>query len=568
MYINEVNNPRDLASLLGIEYSYLTYILYHKRPEKSYILFDIPKRSGEKRTINAPIPPLKYVQRRLADVLWDYELYLRNITGVDSKISHAFEKDKSIFTNAFIHKHKKYIINIDLKDYFNCFHFGRVKGFFIKNRNYQLPDSVATIIAQLTCYNGCLPQGAPTSPIISNLISNILDMKLLRVAKQYKLDYTRYADDLTFSTNDKRIIEKFDSFLECVNEIVEKSGFSININKTRFQYYSSRQIVTGLVVNKKLNINSHYFRATKAMAFSLYTKGEFFIGSEKGNIPQLEGRFSFINQIDKYNNKLACKKEKRTYRNLNNREEQYRRFLFFKYFYNNSKPLIVTEGKTDVVYIKAALKNLYADYPELVYKKDGCLRYKISFLKRSNLLEYLFGFGKDGADAMKNLYNFFAGKNGFKNYHQYFQKYSNHKAHNPVIFVFDNELNNSQKPLKNFISHVNLKPDQTDKFIKNHFISIEKDSNLFLLTHQLVCEKNECEIEDLFEKELTEMKLNGKEFDRSGKKDNNKFYSKEIFSRYVMSHYQEINFEQFKPMLETIKAVIISYKKQTNDNPI
>lgn len=101
-----------------------------------------------------------------------------------------------------IHKNKRYILNIDLENFFNSFHFGRVMGYFNKNRYFNFDKKMSIIIAQLCCLNGALPQGAPTSPIISNLICRIFDYRILKITKKYKLNYTRYADDLTFSTND------------------------------------------------------------------------------------------------------------------------------------------------------------------------------------------------------------------------------------------------------------------------------------------------------------------------------------------------------------------------------
>ncbi len=559
MYINEVKTLRELAFLLQIEYNYLTYILYKKRPENCYVSFVIPKKSGENRTINSPIKSLKYIQRKLTNQIWRYELYLREEKGIDSKISHAFEKNKSIFTNANIHKGKKYIINTDLKDYFDSFHFGRVRGYFNKNNDYNLPIEIATIIAQLTCYNSRLPQGAPSSPIITNLISNNMDMMLLNITKKYKLDYTRYADDLTFSTNDKYIVDNFDVFLEAVSKIVEKNGFELNTKKTRLQYKDSRQVVTGLVVNEKLNISSDYFRETKAMAFSLYTKGKFNIGSKEGTMSQLEGRFSFINQIDKYNNKLE--KKPRSFRNLNKREEQFRRFLFYKYFYHNNKPLIVTEGKTDIIYIKAALKKLYMDYPDLVKKEYNSFDYGFAFLKRSKTLEFLFGFAKDGADSMKNLYNFFTGNNNAKDYLKYFQEYSMYKPNYPVVFLFDNELIVDSKPLSGFIKHIKLDDNKQKYFKENHFVRVLDGSNLFLVTIPLVKNKAECEIEDLFDDSVLELTLNGKTFDRKGKNKNNQHFGKEIFSKYIMKHYKEINFDRFKPFLVILQTILNDYEK-------
>lgn len=383
-----------------------------------------------------------------------------------------------------------------------------------------------------------------------------MDIRLLSIAKKYRLNYTRYADDLTFSTNDTKIIEKFDDFLNDVDKIVRNSGFSLNEEKTRLQYFSSRQVVTGLVVNKKLNISRNYYKDTRAMAHSLYTKGKFIIDSNEGTLSQLEGRFSFINQIDKYNNNIDLSIKKRNFRTLNNHEEQYRRFLFFKYFYFNEKPLIITEGKTDILYIKAALKKLNADYPELVKKQAGDYNFKLAFLKRSTLLEYLFGFGKDGADSMKNLYNYFNGNNGFKDYYHYFQKISVHKSRCPIIFIFDNEMNNKNKPLSNFINHINISNSSKKLFKDKLYISLIENGNLFLATNHLVKDKSECEIEDLFDDELLELKLGNKVFDRSGKKDSKKYYSKDIFSKYVMKNYYDINFERFRPFLNNLNAII------------
>ena len=246
-----------------------------------------------------------------------------------------------------------------------------------------MPLEVSTIIAQLVCYNGKLPQGAPTSPIIANFICNVLDYKILQLAKKYHLDYTRYADDLTFSTNDKKFLDKYEQFYNDLNKITSKNGFEINTKKTRIVYYNSRQTVTGLVVNKKININHLYYKKIRAMANTLYKTGSYFINENIGNIKQLEGCFSFINEIDKYNNKIQNKTEKKFF-NLCSREKEFQKFLFYKYFYMNSKPLVVTEGKTDIIYIKCALKKLYKDYPYLIEKKsDGKFEFKVSFLKRS-----------------------------------------------------------------------------------------------------------------------------------------------------------------------------------------
>lgn len=551
-----------LADFLKIPRKKLTHILYVKKVENCYRSFEVPKKNGGTRRINAPADDLKSIQLKLSDALAEYQKHLWNKKGISPNIAHAFIKEKSIFSNAKVHRNKRYVLNIDLTDFFDSFHFGRVRGFFNKNNDFQLPIEVATVIAQLTCYNGKLPQGAPSSPIITNLICNILDMRLLKIAKKYRVDYTRYADDMTFSTNDRNFLDNYNEFFYEINKEVTHAGFSINDSKTRLQYRNSRQEVTGLTVNKKLNIDYRYYKETRAMAHNLYTKHRFNINGEKGSINQLEGRFSFINQIDKYNNNLTT--DKIGFRFLNGREKQYRQFLFYKYFYYNDMPLIVTEGKTDIVYLKAALKNMYAEYPNLVEKNDdGEFEFKISFFKKSKRINFLFGISRDGADSMKNLYNYFSltksKENSYINYYSYFEKLCKYHSLHPVILIFDNESSNKKKPLHNFINHVSLTQKQKEKLGEDLVVHLIDDTNLFLTTNPLVKGKSECEIEDLFDDSTLATNLNGKIFCPKDSYDTNKYFGKDIFSKYVAENYNNIDFSNFKPMLDNINQIIESY---------
>lgn len=137
------------------------------------------------------------------------------------------------------------------------------------------------------------------------MICNIFDNRVLKLAKKYRLNYTRYADDLTFSTNDRKFLEIETKFFEELEKEVIKAGFRINSKKTRVQYRDSRQEVTGIIVNRKLHVSRDYYKKTRAMAYHLYKNGEYFIEKDaQGTINQLEGRFSFINQLEWYNNKL------------------------------------------------------------------------------------------------------------------------------------------------------------------------------------------------------------------------------------------------------------------------
>ena len=233
-----IYNRESLANALGIPLSELTGVLYGEGAHSYYQSFDIPKKDGSVRRIDASTSSLKYIQRRLVRLLELRQKEIWDERGLNPNISHAFQRGKSILSNARVHKNKRYVVNVDLEDFFGSIHFGRVKGFFEHNNDFKLPTDVATIIAQLTCYEGRLPQGAPSSPIITNLICNIMDIRLLRLAKKYRLDYTRYADDLTFSTNNKRFINSIDDFLSQLKAEIERAGFKINDKKTRLSYKS------------------------------------------------------------------------------------------------------------------------------------------------------------------------------------------------------------------------------------------------------------------------------------------------------------------------------------------
>ncbi|MBZ5518207.1 retron Ec67 family RNA-directed DNA polymerase/endonuclease [Bacillus sp. KS1] len=576
----DITSIDNLSNILRTPKKKLTYILYIKKIQNSYTTFQISKKSGGQRIINAPSKDLKDIQRNIVNMLLNQQKKFYYENKIRLNIAHAFTKEKSIITNAKIHKNKRFVLNIDLENFFESFHFGRVQGYFEKNKNYLFPKNIATVLAQLTCYNGSLPQGAPSSPIITNLICNILDMKILKIAKKYKLDYTRYADDLTFSTNNKGFDEKSEEFISQLEMIIKQSGFKINRKKTRLQYKQSRQVVTGLVVNKKVNMPRNFYKNTRAMANSLYKNGSFTINGVEGSLKQLEGRFSFINHINKENNKEKKKIDKNSklgFRNLNGQEKEYQKFLFYKYFFNNEKPCILTEGPTDIIYLKSALKNLYTDYPKLIKKVNDDFIFKISFLKRgedpkaskahkkikgqkTSKLQYFFGLEKDGADTMKQIYNFYVSdkqKKDCPNYSEIF-KNMNVNSKNPCIFILDNELNNKDKPIKTLTNYMDLKPDKLDELCDKNYLKII--SNLYIVTNPLVNELNECEIEDLFELDTLKTELNGKTFERCEKKYNpSENYGKRAFSKYVWKNYEDINFENFRPLLDNINQIVTNY---------
>ncbi|CBY60289.1 TPA: RNA-directed DNA polymerase [Listeria monocytogenes] len=568
----DINSLEELAKILKIPKKFLTYILYKKKVENSYTNLLIPKKSGGQRNISIPMKELKDVQRNIVKVMLTQQNIFQFENNIKSNISHAFTKDKSIITNAEIHKNKRFVLNIDLEDFFKSFHFGRVQGYFEKNKNFLFPKNIATVLAQLTCYNGSLPQGAPSSPIITNLICNILDMKLLKIAKKYKLDYSRYADDLTFSTNNKNFEEKSEEFFYQLEIIIKQSGFKINPKKTRLQYKTSRQIVTGLVVNKKVNVTREFYKNTRAMANSLYKTGAFTINDTKGTLRQLEGRFSFINHINKVNNKkrqINDKESTLNFRCLNGQEKEFQKFLFYKYFFNNEKPCILTEGPTDILYLKSALKSLYEDYPKLIKKVNGEFIFKIFFLERSkkkktqkvSKMEYFFGLKENGADTMIQIYNYYVSNKQKKhcpNYSELFKK-MNVTSKNPCILILDNELSVKEKPLKNLLNYMGIIDGCKIAELKEKCY-LNSTSNLYVATNPLVNELKECEIEDLFEEAVLKTELNGKTFEKSEKAFNDtRNYGKRALSKYVWNNYDNINFENFRPLLDAIDQIVTKY---------
>lgn len=256
-----------VAELLGVTERKLNFVLYTlARRDEQYKVFEIPKKNGGFRQIEAPVPALKALQKRLSDYLYD-KVQVKSC-------SYAFcrEKSKGIKGNAERHKNKRWVVSLDLSDFFHTISFARVRGLFLSSP-FSCTEEVATILAQISCYNGHLAQGSPSSPIISNLICRRLDNRLIDFAKEHRISYTRYADDISFSSNLSQIPKDLGQIIDgnfvLSNEfstIIEgDNGFLINKDKIRYMPYSIRQEVTGLIVNAKINVPRHYVRQVRAM---------------------------------------------------------------------------------------------------------------------------------------------------------------------------------------------------------------------------------------------------------------------------------------------------------------
>lgn len=571
MKIKDVKNINDLATILEISAKDLADLAYNSKNEKLYTSFEIPKKNGESRTINNPVLKLKEVQKKLATIL---EKEYKKSNG-NQKISHAFQKNKSIFTNAKIHINKKFVLNTDISDFFDSFHFGRVKGFFMKDNNFSFNSEVAGIISNICCFHNknknpytkpklknALPQGSPTSPVITNLIFKICDYRIYKLAKKYKLNYTRYADDLTFSTNDKHFSKTFEDFIQELELLLTKSGFSINRKKTRMSYEFQQQKVTGLVVNEKINTQRDFYRNTRSMALSFYKNGTFKVKNKPKHVKTingLEGRFAYIDQVKGYNSvRNYSDNSFDKFDAFSSFEKQYRKFIFFKYFFYHTNTL-VTEGKTDQRYIRAALIKYYKKYPKLIKKttvkgKD-VFQLQFRFLKRGNEsikdtkknnLTYFLQIPSDGASAMKNIANYYYNKNKkFPQYYDFFKKISSGKyRENKVILLIDNE-EDTNKPLKNFLKHIGMKNKKKD-IDQNGYLPLE--GNLNLVSFEKSESSDDIEIENL----LIGIK-------KSNKKDmfnlNGKDISKNDLSNKVYKNLDTFDLHKFIPVLDNINRI-------------
>lgn len=260
-----LTSPEEVAELLGMSYARLAYYVYRLDEDQRYRTFEIKKRAGGVRTISEPMRTLKIAQRQLADVL--HSIY------VPKPSVHGFVTERSVATNAQVHARKRYVLNVDIEAFFPSINFGRVRGLFLKFP-YQCAPAVATFIARICCFRNALPQGAPTSPIIANMIAARMDSSLQYLAKKYRCNYTRYADDITFSSTSivfPSALAYRDRMTGLVvvgadlDRTITGNGFRLNPVKTRLQRAQSRQEVTGLVVNRFPNVPRQFVRQIRAM---------------------------------------------------------------------------------------------------------------------------------------------------------------------------------------------------------------------------------------------------------------------------------------------------------------
>ncbi|MBE2228150.1 MAG: RNA-directed DNA polymerase [Ignavibacteria bacterium] len=456
----------DLCDLLEIKYKDLIYYLYRIDPDVQYKTFYIPKKNGSFREINSPISTIKIIQKKLAQIL--------NAVYLPKEPAHGFIIEKSILSNARLHVRRKYVLNLDLENFFPTINFGRIRGMFLK-KPYNFDPKTATIIAQICCYKGFLPQGAPTSPILSNMICSKLDSNLSFLASKNKCIYTRYADDLSFSTSltnfPKAIAKPNPTGLvelgEELKKIIRDNGFEVNSDKIRLQYKQQRQEVTGLVVNEFPNVKRKFVRQIRAMLHAwekfgydsanyeystVYNNKTRFASSSVDFAKVVAGKIEFLgfikgkdNQIyQSFLNKLiALDPEKFKY---------LEKFVISSTNYVN--PLVFTEGKTDLKHLRAALNHfqkngefteikLEFDEEEKEMGDEELLKLCKNYVKMTgNAKPIIFIFDRDNEKIISQVDNKGSYKIWGNNVYSFSIPIPDHRTdltYSPIEFYYKNE---------------------------------------------------------------------------------------------------------------------------------
>jgi len=276
-----LSTPAELAGALGISVSRLRWLAYHNEAATfiHYAQFEVPKKSGGTRTLSAPHLPLAQAQQ------WILQEILRKLPVEEP--AHGFVAGRSILTNARPHCGRSVVLNMDLEGFFPSIGFPRVRSVF---RRLGYSPAVATILALLctecprraVTYDGVLyyvatgprglPQGACTSPGLSNQVARRLDRRFGGLARKLSVTYTRYADDLTFSGDDA-LETRVGYLMARVRHIAQDEGFAVNEGKSRVLRRAAAQTVTGLVVNDRPGVRRAEVRKLRAILHRARTEG-------------------------------------------------------------------------------------------------------------------------------------------------------------------------------------------------------------------------------------------------------------------------------------------------------
>lgn len=302
-------SPLELAQAMEIDLAKLRFMAFSRKVSKysHYVRFQLVKKSGGMRTISAPRKKLKDVQHWILN-------NILNKVETDQSV-HGFKIARSIVTNAQNHLKADAVINLDLENFFPTINYKRVKGMFV---NLGYSESIATILALITTEpeineveldnkkwfiasgQRFVPQGAPTSPAITNIICRTLDKRISRLIGAYDFTYTRYADDITLSARGEEAVENIGKILKYTKNIIEEEGFIVNENKTKVLRKNTCHDVTGIVVNEKLNVQRKNLKKFRATLYQIENEG--FAGknwnNSKNTFMSIIGYANFINSVN------------------------------------------------------------------------------------------------------------------------------------------------------------------------------------------------------------------------------------------------------------------------------
>lgn len=283
-------NSYHLSNLVGIKWVVLKQLIDNKYCYHQFYV--LKKNKIEKRSISAPSNELLFVQEFIKNNI------LAKVTIHQS--AYGFVNNKSILDNAQAHLNAEMILNIDLKNFFPSIKKNRV--YYIFNKICGYDKTMSYCFTKLVTLNNCLPQGAPTSPVISNIAAYKLDVRLSNLAQKLQINYTRYADDITFSGSKDKVNLQLLNF---TSKIIKEEGFKLNGKKTRFSSKSCRQEVTGLIVNNcSVHVDRRYIRKVRQELHYIKKFGidKHILNAEILNsyyLDHLKGKIMFIWQVEK-----------------------------------------------------------------------------------------------------------------------------------------------------------------------------------------------------------------------------------------------------------------------------